>query len=101
MSNKESKPVLMEIEEDIIKTLQEELEEFSEDIQSLKDVLIKQFDSVRLKFVIPLISEAYKKMMDENLEDLKDDFLSRTKIWNLTRKGKRISKKIFNNINKR
>ncbi|MEM2109047.1 MAG: hypothetical protein QW327_00945 [Candidatus Odinarchaeota archaeon] len=79
MSQDKSKPIFDELEEEIMKTLDEELAKFSEQLKQLKDPLINQFDTVRLKFVIPLISSSYDKIINENFEDLKNEFKSEIK----------------------
>lgn len=79
MNQDKSKPVFDELEEDILNVLDEQLIKFSEKLKQLKNPLINQFDNVRLKFVVPLISSSYDKLIDENFEDLKNEFKTEIK----------------------
>ncbi len=79
MAQDKSKPIFDEFEEDILNVLEEQLAKFGEQLKQLKNPLINQFDNVRLKFVIPLISSSYDKIIDENFEDLKNEFKTEIK----------------------
>ncbi len=79
MNQDNSKPVFDELEEDILNVLDERLIKFGEKLKQLKNPLINQFDNVRLKFVVPLISSSYDKLIDENFEDLKNEFKTEIK----------------------